>query len=481
MDPNFRALDGAEWSGITVHQQSKPDTPDNRNPPFGNDQDSHIGKKKEVSDVDRITTAWNEIRNLRDSVTRSRLELRERRVELRQERARARELEAQLWRNIQSNCDGDGLFDQVVLGRLYLEVNTARDEMGPTEENYNELEDDLGMMEYKLEKKEARFYSQFANTHHDENFKPSFTDSSTESGRPWSHSSASEHTDNSSSPSNRYLSKLGDANIMRERLLELESERSHYLDLARERDALGHPLYQPNVEFLNSFPDVHARYLEELHRIEDELKVFRNDASLPEYVLTRGTSSTASPDVPAKASSLQNVSRYSEPLPASTAARRGRDLDAPHDPTAIPSPRKRIDQWILEMLINSVLERARHKAILDDPSLDDSEWLSLVRKYWGRDCAAHPLHSRRGEQARYSASAGSAHFGADTNNTSLGTSYATDEHAPEPKIDHDRLAHIGLVNLDCVYQLLQIVPKASLSPTNINPPLRLQDFLEEKI
>ncbi len=408
----------------TVHQQSEQDKSDHGNSTLGISQENHGGKSRGVYLPERFGTERNEIQDLRDSVTRSRLELREHRVGLRQDRAKALELEAQLWRSFQSYWDGNGALDKATLDGLYSKLNIARDEIGPREEYYNELEDDLERMEYKLNEKEARFYRRFANTSHDGLVNLSFTDSSYGSGRAWSYSNASEHTDNSSSPSNRYLSKIGDANIIRERLSELELERSHYLDLERERDSIGCPLYLPNVEFLKTFPDVRAKYLRELCQIKDDLRTLGVEAGLLEPVRTRETSPTASLGVPTKPSSLQDVSHYIEPLPVPMSAKCSSESDVPRDSTTISNPHKRINQWILDSLTKSFLERARHKAILDDPELDNSAWLCLVHRYWGKDHAAHPLHIYSTGKTCFSFSAGSAYPEADTNINSSGTPWS---------------------------------------------------------
>ncbi len=296
--------------------------------------DNHRKKTEEVYIAERVHTVRHEVQNFRESVARSRLELRERRAGLRQELGRARELGAQLWKNFQSHWDGNGTLDKTIMDGLYTEIDKARDELGPKEEHYKELEDDLNMMEYELEKKEGRFYRQFPDIPYDENGKPSFTDSSYGSGQECSRSSTSDHTDNSSSPSNKYLSKLGDANIIRERLSALEAERSHYLDLESERNAMGHPLYPPNVEFLNSFPDVHASYMEDLRLIEHDLRALRSEAGLEPNVENSGTSSVAC---------LDNTP--TAPMPA----RSSRDSDVSQDQTATPSVHQRINGWILDI------------------------------------------------------------------------------------------------------------------------------------
>lgn len=459
--------------GRTQDQQSRPDKFNNSSSTLGVVPDGHIENTGEVHTTERVITAWHEVQELRGSVAKSRLELREHRVGLRQGRGRTRELEAQFWKNFQSHCDGNETLDKTILDELYSEVDKARDELGPKEEHYNELEDDLDMMEYKLEKKEARFYRQFPDIPCDETGKPSFSDSSYGSGQAWSSSSNSEHTDNSSSPSNRYLSKIGDANIIRERLSALEAERSHYLDLERERDAMGHPLYQPNVEFLNSFSDVHASYLEELRQIEDDLSTLRIEAGLEGNAENSGPSSVACLDFTPKPSSLQNVSHDFESQPASMPATRSRDSDVAQDQTATSSVRQRINRWILDNLIKSRLERARHKAILDNPELDNSAWLCLVRRYWGNDNVAHPHHSSPGNKTLQSSSVGTASPEANIDFMSL--------HAfLKKKMENLNSAQTDVTNLKFTDPNSKVSPKLSVSPTTDGiSPHCLQAFFDD--
>ena len=400
-------------SGAVIHRQLESDQSRNTNSRFDNPPNDDVVKNREIYVAERMASTWNKIQSLRDSVTRNRLELRERRAELRQDRAQARELEAQLWGSLQSRWSVAGVPDETVLEGLYSEVNKARDEIGPKEENYNELEDDYDVLEFKLEKKETRFYGR-SHAHQHEIFKASFSDSSNESGQAWSRTSASEHTANSSSPSNKYFSKVGDANIIRERLFELEAERDHYLDDERERGALGRPLYQPNVDFLDKFPEVHARHLEQLRQIENDLDILRHEASIPDYELGRPFSSPASQDFPSKPTSLKEMPLSSISLQISS-RRRSSDGDLCRYSTDTSTSRKYINQWILKMLENSRLERARHKAMLEEPKLDNAAWLSLVLEYWVKDPAAYSLHnSPRGDGSAYPVAADSAHPQAET-------------------------------------------------------------------
>ena len=457
--------------GATV-QQSNSGVYDQSSIAQDNLQDDGFNAGRGTHNMERVSVRWKEIQDIRGLVTRNRLELRERRVELRQERGQARELEAQLWRNFQNFWDGNTGLDKSTIDPLYLEINKIRDELGPKEESYNEFEDDLDTLEYRLEQKESRFYSRFEKTYREDKFQPSLTDSSDGSHPAWSHGSTSDHTDNSSSPSNRYLSKIGDATIIRERLSELEAEQLHYLDVERERDALGYPLYQPNVEFLNTYPEVRAQYLEELRRIEEDLRTLGKEAGIPEHILDDETSSSASHGVPSRPASLQDVSPSSASIQVTAPPRRRSDGDLSHDTQHI-NPRTRINQWILEVLTNSPLERARHQAILDNPELNDSAWLRLVREYWKKDPAAwltlirkyweedHATsslnNSVRGDGSLHPASSDTAHPesdpGAESNTTYSNISHTSGEHALKRKTNKGNPGYASKMILESVDQL----------------------------
>ena len=476
--------------GATV-QQSNPGVYNQSNVSRDNTHDDDSAAGKGIHSMDRVSVRWKEIQDIRGLVTRNRLELRERRAELKQDRAQARELEAQLWRNFQNFWNGNAGLDKSTLDPLYFEMNKTRDELGPKEENYNELEDDLDTLEYRLETKESHFYSRFEKTYRDDKIQPSFSDSSDETHPAWSRGSASEHTDNSSSPSNRYLSKIGDATIIRERLSELEAEQLYYLNVERERDAMGYPLYQPNVEFLNTFPEVQAQYLEELRRIEEDLRTLGYEAGILEKSPDEEISSSASHGIPSRPASLQDVSPSSASIQVTAPPRRRSDGDVSHATQHI-NPRTRINLWILEVLTNSPLERARHKAILDNPALNDSAWLRLVREYaekdraawltlvcnyWEEDHAASSLHnSTRGDELSHLASSATAHPESYSN-----ISQKPGARPLKAKIDNENLEHTIEMVVKSVDQLFGTASRVPRSPEIVDASLDLQASLDEMV
>lgn len=338
--------------------------------------------------------ANQEVKNLRSQVTRCRLELRELRVVLRQRQVKIRQMQAQFWRDLQNQWNDARKFDKNPLQQLYDEIERALDELGPEQANYDEKEDDLDLLEYKLGKLEDRFYTT----------DKAFASFSSSSSSRRSRSTTPTRPEDEASWDYHYLSRVGDAKIVRERLEDLNLERSQYVDLERDRTAMGLDLYKPNVEFLESYDDVYAKIELELREIEEDLSRLRNESrSTP---LT-GAKPFETTDLPQNSASLPHEHESPKAPSHRDALRRKSDGDLQNVPIDTLTVRQRVNQWILESLTGSALERARHRAMLHNPNLDDDTWKSLVTDYWQPDQAAvsPPLSRRRGSKSPSSVSA----------------------------------------------------------------------------
>ena len=347
----------------------------------------------------KINMAKREIESLRGKVTRSRLELRECRVELGQRRAKFRQMQAQFWRELRVHWEKDAELDKGALAELYDEMDRTLDESGPEEESYDEKEDDLDLLEYKLSKLENRFYDTDAELSEGGS---GFTSSSSSSSIR-SRSAVSNHNADDMSVSRRYLSRVGDANIVRERLLELEAEKSQYLDIEQNRAAMGLDSYQPNIEFLATFEDVKNAHLDELRGIGEDLRELQDLQKLESDLNQLEIESVST--LPSASHGLQTTDIVSQPdvfryeiegpkMPDHSAIRRYKsDGDLPDVSDDAPTLRERINQWMFEILDDSAIERARLRTIF----ADQTAWWTLVEKYWQKDLAAtSPPLSRRG-------------------------------------------------------------------------------------
>lgn len=224
----------------------------------------------------KISMAKREVESLRGKVTRSRLELREYRVELGQRRAKLRQMQARFWQELRGYWENDKELDKGALAELYGEIDRTFDESGPEEESYDEKEDDLDLLEFKLNKLENRFYDA------DAELAEGGSGLASSSSSLRSRSASPKHIVDETSADYRYLSRVGDANIVRERLLELEAEKSQFLEIEQNHVLMGLDSYQPNVEFLATFEEVRTAHLDELRGIGEDLRELKDLQNIEE-------------------------------------------------------------------------------------------------------------------------------------------------------------------------------------------------------
>ncbi|KAL8692902.1 MAG: hypothetical protein Q9218_002160 [Villophora microphyllina] len=330
---------------------------------------------------------------IREQVIMSRLELRERRVNMREQHGTVRHLETRLLRRLQLL---DGPVDQDIVRDLHTELCAALDELGPMEDDYDEKEDRLITLEYDLEVQEERFYKPHAHA------EPDGSNASSSSGgsSPFNKSEdrvldLTEELDYLS-PEYRYYTRLGEANNIRERLMELEEQRDHFLEIEQERNAMNVPLYQENVDFLANYSNTYGEQLLQLRNIERDIQ---------DLGLQAGLSSVSDGKIPAFSHEGELPSRYATEgrrgSPVTDPGKKGRpdpltqeivrrksEADVWNLPADKRSNRERINQWMLEKLRVSKYEGAQHRAFLSDPQLDQNKWWELVCDFWQFDRAA---------------------------------------------------------------------------------------------
>ncbi|KAL9614323.1 MAG: hypothetical protein Q9167_001206 [Letrouitia subvulpina] len=390
--------------GITrdqVENQPSPLTNQATNSPFfaafrGIEYDA---RHHSPNERDRAVLEKAEISDLRSQVTRARLRLRELRMELRQQHSTVRELEAQFMKVLQRHWGHGEALDQAACKILYNQISAALDELGPLEEKYEEKEDDLDTLDFELEAKETRFYERFEEVQFTEAYRSDISSSSY--GSPASHTREPyrSYLMDESSPAYQYLSRVGDAKIVRERLFELDNEKDQYSELERDRENLGVPLYPPNVEFIMKYDQIRSEYVHELEKIQDDLHALELKAGLDNSMFDEQITPLIITDPSTRDSSPTPQSPKSDrllaelPKPASI-LRRKSENDLDDVPQDTQSSRDRINEWILDRLNISRIEKVVYMASLNDRKLDDSEWWNLVCEYWSKDVAAFSPQSR---------------------------------------------------------------------------------------
>lgn len=414
-----------------------PQDPSPSRKPFGvsDDEDSIRVRRQK-----RFAAIKHEVEDLRSAILRCRLNLRESRTELGRHRAKIRELESQLLKEMQSPWEEKTNADKAHMNQIYEEILDISDLLGPGEEEFCEKEDDLSVMEHKLAKLEDRYYRHSRFAEPDYRSEAAFISSSSEASSIRSPRPSAFFDVDELSPVHRYLSRVGDANIMKERLAELESQKSEYVGLEKERCEFGIPLYQPNVDFLEAFDRVYGQHLSELHTIEDDLAILGHEAGLAHVTKPCDAGSGSRPTTPKGYDERQGH----EPWCNDGSIRRRSDGDLLGVPNDLNSARQRINQWILDRLIDSPIERALHKRILDDPFLDDKEWLALILEYWQKDRLAVPAKDSAQNTAKRIASS----EGVRLKLSSLNSLHYSPSATINPTIDFDDSAGTSLVLSD---------------------------------
>ncbi|KAL8928777.1 MAG: hypothetical protein Q9208_001555 [Pyrenodesmia sp. 3 TL-2023] len=392
---SVRSVGGVEIGRASQHHGLRNDSTEHKISPS-----RAAPKTRHAANTHTFKSSREEIARIREQIISSRLDLREQRVEMRQQHELVRSIEAQLLQRWQVN---EGSDDPVTISHLHGELCAALDKLGPMEQDYDEKEDGLDTLEFDLEVKEKRFYKHYGPESDDESY-----------GSPSTHrtslSSLSDispiklDTQDLLSPHYQYYSRVGDAKIVRERMMELEAQKDQYLDIERERDALSIPLYQENIDFLSNYKSEYNEQKEELEKIEKDIYDlgFRAGFFSPNSLSDAVSTPIVGDDVDLRAEQRRK-SPVTEPgriersgASVEEPARRKSEADVwsiPDDPRSI---RERINQWILERLGHSRIEKARHKAILNDPRLTEVAWWNLVQEFWQHDRAARssPSSSR---------------------------------------------------------------------------------------
>lgn len=220
------------------------------------------------------------IQRLRSKLAQGRLDLRERRAGVREQRWKVTDRGVKFYGELQRYSNKRGKVTDYDLEKLDEGLREALDKLGPMEEDYDEAEDDLRELEYRLETQEKKFYSQSVNLISVEDSTSSIRSSWSERTQHQSLNNTVSDAVEEASPSGRYLSRLGDAMIIRERLQDLVVERNEYFEQEQRRSSHSLPPYSLNVAFMANFPLVYTQLMKELQEIEEDVRQLKDQAGI---------------------------------------------------------------------------------------------------------------------------------------------------------------------------------------------------------
>ncbi|KAI9723286.1 MAG: hypothetical protein M1812_001169 [Candelaria pacifica] len=329
----------------------------------------------------KATEKRDAIAKLRGQLIRKRLKVREKRVELRREQAKASQLDANYTKILSAFMGQGARTDPAPLYVAYEGCRKARDTVGPLEDDYNQLEDSLIDLEDALDERENKFYKDYPAISVGSN------DSFSAASSLYVPTTASGSLAEGDEPvqNEKYLAKVGEANLMRERLEGLLLERAQYMEESRIRSPYGIPLEASSEIFLRDFDEIYAKALQDFHGLEDQVQELKRTSPIESTISTR-SASDGEILPPLKGPTLStkgNRRRLSELFPNSKPEYLGE----------FATRRARINAWLLHILQRSPLDADLHRTILrqtilGNDAMDDNKWAELLLKTWPLDDAA---------------------------------------------------------------------------------------------
>ena len=173
--------------------------------------------------------------------------------------------------------------DVQTMDELFHNFQIASDEYGPLEDECNQLEDTLSSQEFELQRLEKKFYDRPLNR---------FPLDTNEVPRQASNSSAYSGSDIAQEFHpfvTEYLSKVGDVEILKERLEYHEDERFNLEEEKATKRIADWDLASDDQEFLDTFHATKRGLLDELAREQAEAEILRRKCLAQRLIEEDGT------------------------------------------------------------------------------------------------------------------------------------------------------------------------------------------------
>ncbi|MCJ1388258.1 hypothetical protein MMC18_001103 [Xylographa bjoerkii] len=329
---------------------------------------------------------------LRLAVFQSRLRLREQRNELREERSALAEVDARFISFIRDAWEQNKQLEKLGLEQIYGELLSTRDNYGSLQYEYDQSEDEFEALEAELDELEVVLGSTQRSV-------PDASDDDTGMGsivEPTSLSSRASSPYRKGEPHygivERYQSRVGDANIARERLEDIwydahvkrkeasSNKRLRQLEERARPASLGS--YESAYQSVQDLKVAYSAAFKDFQLIKEDVVDMCKEARETGFDVV----APVWPWVPSTildSDAGTKESRASSPAPTH------------QSDSALPSlrhnfglARARVNKWILDRLQGSAIEHTRHKTELQDLqhySMTDESWARFVLKYWRKD------------------------------------------------------------------------------------------------
>ena len=218
------------------------------------------------NDPVRLEEEWGRLRAARAKVLRLRARLRKKRIELRERELSKSSADETFIKSVREHHSASVLHPSTaspfpadpVLKAHLTSIQEARDNYGPLLDDYNTLEELLDQQEFEMAKIEGRLY----NTTIQETPKSELTLVGL----------STEFPEEVHPLHMRYLSRLGDLDLARERHQNMIQERDSILYQQESKLRVGLEVHEHERDFLSRFPEQEAALLREIADIEKDVR-----------------------------------------------------------------------------------------------------------------------------------------------------------------------------------------------------------------
>lgn len=358
---------------------------------------------------ERLTEAFSVLGKKRAGVLDRRYQVQEFRSSLRHEREALNARDAKAVQKVRAAVTSGDLKEREPLLGLVEELQDSRDSLLPKEDDYDRLEDLLNREEWELKEMERALFNpnvsaQISLLDNDDvmwfenNLEQETMSASTQSGRV-----------DESPPMARYLSRKGDAELLREQLVEMEAEQAQLAEEEQIRAQVGLSLDADSRAILEGFEKHRDALRREIKHVEEDISRLQDVLTNKDVVFfsinrfhenspeasSRSITELLSQDN-SYATDTEGVTTDTEPL-SQDPLLLSYEESCQHDfvetsdentTDDISTPRY-VSRWLLHILRKSIPEIQRYKSTdaLREVKLRYSreELKDLVLKWWDKD------------------------------------------------------------------------------------------------
>jgi hypothetical protein len=372
----------------------------------------------------KLIEAFRNLTEKRENVLGLRLRVQEARNSLRHDRETSSNRDAQLVQRLRAAIASNSLAEQTPLVDELEDLQKSRDSLSPKEDNYNRLEDQLNREEWELKEMELRLYqrdgsAQISLLGDDDDvglFEGAF-------GETDSSSSLSIHSGpvEDSPETKRYLSRRGDAILLREQIADMRAAKAQIIEDEAVRKRIGHALDEESQSFLDNFDSRLKPLLEDLANVEEDISRLQGaltekrvaflsspfdgedwDAPThyaPEAILSDFPSGPAAESA---STEFEVLTRDPLLLPVDDREHALFDSSDPATSNAISTPGY-INRWLLHSLRRSIPEVRRYKSAEELKQLrlrfDQEQIKDFVLDWWYKDQSVADFRTARNTAA----------------------------------------------------------------------------------